>query len=103
MLNPLGFIPFVHLQDSPGFKTINIFPSFSSPPHWRLVSLGSFKGLHESFEDQITPLQCQKKKISGAVKYVLANSYLCCVLSKLLPSRKAIGAEQVQLVRAIKA
>lgn len=26
MLNPLGFIPFVHLQDSPGFKTINISP-----------------------------------------------------------------------------
>jgi len=57
MLNPLGFIPFVHLQDSTGFQTINI-----SPPHWRWASLGSFKGLHGSFEDQIAPLQCQKKK-----------------------------------------
>lgn len=28
---------------------------------------------------------------------MLANSYLCCVLSKLLPSRKVIGAKQVQL------
>lgn len=28
---------------------------------------------------------------------MLANRYLCCVLSKLLPSRKVIGAEQVQL------
>lgn len=43
------------------------------------------------------PKKKKKKKISGAVKYVLANSYLCCVLSKLLPSRKVIGAKQVQL------
>lgn len=98
MLNPMGFKPFLHLQDSPGFKTVNVpspsLPNLSSPPHWRL---GSFKGLHGAFEDQIAPLQCQKKKrrISGAVKYVLANSYLRCVLSKLLPSRKGIRAKQV--------
>lgn len=39
----------------------------------------------------------KKKKISVAVKYVFANSYLCSVLSKLLPSRKVIRPEQVWL------